>query len=864
MEAQRWKATVTRRYALSLFAAAFVVAASLEWAQRAAADDEAGPRFNRDIRPILSENCFKCHGFDPKQRKAGLRLDERSGATARLKSGEFAIVAGDAESSELLRRLEHPDHEERMPPADTGKVVSPEEISLLRDWINAGAKFEPHWAFVAPQRPSISEPAAGSRPAAAVDELIRRRLQQENLAPNPPADPLALFRRISLDVIGLPPVPAEAKAFAARFAEDSEKAVAAAIDDFLASPHFGEKWARWWLDAAHYADTAGYSVDYERPHAWRYRDWVVNAFNLNQPFDQFTVEQIAGDLLPNASVEQKIGTGFFRHTLSNREGGADLEEFRVKQVKDRTRTLGATWLGLTIECAECHDHKFDPITQQDFYQLYAYFDGSDEINIDAPLPGQAEARAAALGEYRQKRAALIDPIRDELEKVQAEWERRMLQAEADPGQDYKRGRLLELLGILWGKGEGEGQLEGIRIVKTPIAERSEEQQERLLSFFLGRGSLGLEEHFKRLKLAELKKALAELDAELPKVSRPPTLTSALVARESFVHVRGDFRSPGATVNPATPDALHERQNLNTASPSTRLELANWMVAAENPLTSRVIVNRIWEQLFGRGIVETTDDFGAQGRPPSNPELLDWLAVEFTENGWDFKRLLRGILLSDTYRQSCEVRPDLAERDPGNVFLARHPRLRLPAELVRDSALAVSGLLDRKVGGPSVFPPQPASVSAEGSYGNRWKLSEGGDRYRRGLYTFLQRISPYAQFQTFDLPNVNRTCTRRGRSNTPLQALTLLNDPVFVEAAEALAKRMAESAEAEGDGEGYLRRGFWLVLGRAPEPVEMQRLSNFRRQQIELFKAEGTENPERSAWVATASVLLNLDEFITKE
>ncbi len=845
---------------LVLVLAALGVVAAPGFVRLADAADDTTPRFNRDIRPILSEHCFKCHGFDPKQRKAGLRLDERAGATMKLESGEIAIVAGNADASELLRRLNHTDPDERMPPQDTGKVVSPEEITLLRQWIESGAEFEPHWAFVAPRKTNISEIVETEEPAAAIDGLIRARLRAQKLEPNPPAKPLPLFRRLSLDLTGLPPVPGDARAFAEQFATDPEGAITTAIDDLLESPHFGEKWARWWLDSAHYADSAGYSTDYERPHAWRYRDWVVNAFNRNQPFDRFTVEQIAGDLLPNSTVDQKIATGFFRHTLSNREGGADLQEFRVKKVKDRTRTLGATWLGLTVECAECHDHKFDPITQRDFYQLYAFFDNSDEININAPLQGEAEARTAKFDDYRKKRAALIDPIHDELEKLQAEWERRMLQAEANPGQDFKRDRALELLGILWGAGQGEGQLEGIRIVKTPLAERSEEQRQRLLEFFLDRGSLGLEEEFKRLKLAELKTALLEIDAELPKVSRPATLTPALISRETFVHVRGDFRAPGDAVNPGTPGALHKVGDNVLAS--TRLDLAQWIVAGENPLTARVIVNRIWEQLFGSGIVETTDDFGAQGRAPSHPELLDWLAVDFVESGWNLKLLLHTILSSKTYQQSCDVRTELAEHDPGNLLLGRHPRLRLSAELIRDSALAVSGLLDPKLGGPSVFPPQPESVSAEGSYGNKWKLSEGGDRYRRGVYTFLQRISPYAQFQTFDLPNVNRTCTRRGRSNTPLQALTLLNDPVFVEAAGALSKRMTEGKESEP--EQIIRRGFWLSLSRVAEPREVQRLETFRQQQVQLFENEKAANPEESAWAATASVLLNLDEFITKE
>ena len=818
--------------------------------------DDSAPGFNRDIRPILSQNCFQCHGFDSKQRKAGLRLDELAGATTKLETGKTAIVPGDGDASEILRRLTSNDPEQRMPPSNTGKEVSAEQVTMLRRWIEAGAKYEPHWAFVAPRRPDLdSEPRVNP-----IDALIRARLAEEKLEANPPADPVTLYRRLSLDLMGLPPDPNGARAFSTRFEQDPEAALERAVGEFLDSPHFGEKWARWWMDTAHYADTAGYSVDYERPHAWRWRDWVVTALNRNQPFDQFTIEQIAGDLLPNASIEQKIATGFFRHTLSNREGGADLEEFRVKQVKDRTRTLGSTWLGLTIECAECHDHKFDPITQRDFYALYAFFNAADEINVDAPLAGEAEARRAAIADYREKRSALIEPIRSELEQLQSEWERRILHAEENPGLDYKRDRLLELLGILWGKGEGEGQLEGLGIVKTPLAERSEEQKERLLEFFLERGSLGLEDEFRRLGLSDLKKALAELNDKLPRVSRPPTLTAAMQPRESFVHLRGDFRSPGEAVSAAVPEQLR----LAGHTGATRLDLARWLVAAENPLTARVVVNRVWHELFGRGIVETTEDFGAQGRPPSHPELLDWLAVTLVESGWDLKHLIHRIVTSNTYRQSSVVRPDLIARDPNNELLARQSRLRLPAELVRDVALAASGLLERKIGGPSVRPPQPASVSMEGSYGNQWQPSEGADRYRRGLYTFIQRISPYAQYQTFDLPNVNRSCTRRGRSNTPLQALTLLNDPVFVEAAGALADRMVRETAGGGEVDDFIRHGFRLSLGRSPEEEELRRLMDYHRQQTEFFKTEEIDDPSRAALVGTASVLLNLDEFITRE
>jgi hypothetical protein len=725
-----------------------------------------------------------------------------------------------------------------------------------------------HWAFQKITRPAIPAVRNSTWIQTGVDAFVLRKLENENIAPSPQADRQTLIRRLSLDLIGLPPTPAETAAF---LADQQEGAVPRLVDRLLGSPRFGEKWARWWLDLARYADSDGYLTDQLRPTAWRYRQWVVDALNADAGFDQFTIEQIAGDLLPDATVDQKIATAFQRNTLSNREGGADPKEFRVKQVIDRTGSLGTVWMGLTVECAQCHDHKYDPISQKEFYRLYAFFDNADEINTTAPLDDEWERHQAARPAYDQQRKELLAPIAEPLAALQAEWERKLLHADAHPGEDYRWDRAWEVLGLIWGGGQGEGQLEGQVIVKTPLTDRPAEDQERLRDYFLTRGELVDGEKWKELKLAEVKTKLDELAQTLPPLSRAPAMRRARQIRAAYVHLRGDFRSRGEPVTPGTPTVLGP--GLGQAGPA-RLTLARWLVTPDHPLTARVAVNRLWQQLFGRGLVATAEDFGSQGSPPSHPELLDWLAAEFMRQHWSIKAILKTMATSATYQQSSAVRPELKARDSENVLLARHSRVRLSGELIRDSALAVGGLLDDRIGGPSVRPPQPDSVSMEG-FENKWIPSEGADRYRRGLYTFLQRTSPFAQFVTFDLPDVNQPCARRERSNTPLQALNLLNDPVFFEAAQGLACRLLTEGPAETGRR--ISFGFQLGLGRVPTAVESERLATYFNQQVEIYRGEpaaakeaagggiaGVEDPVAAAWVALASVWLNLDEFITKE
>ncbi|MDZ4287459.1 MAG: PSD1 and planctomycete cytochrome C domain-containing protein [Prosthecobacter sp.] len=823
-------------------------------------------QYNRDVLPILADHCFTCHGLDKAQRKGGLRLDSAAGATMELESGTRAIVPGKVADSGLVARIFTGDANDVMPPKKTGKDLTATQKDTLQRWVAQGAQYEPHWAYIAPRRVEPPVVAGAEHP---VDRFVRARLEQEKITPSLEADRATLIRRVALDLTGLPPTPLEVDAFVNDGRSDAYERVVARL---LASEHFGERWARWWLDLAHYADSDGYLQDFIRPVAWRYRQWVVEAFNRDLPFDEFTIEQLAGDLLPEATLSQRMGTGFLRNTLSNREGGADLEEYRVNQVVDRAMSVGTTWLGLTAGCAQCHDHKFDAISQREFYQLYAFFNEADEVNFNAPLPGERERWETAKKGYDRKRAELLAPVAAPLAKLQADWEKRILETEAHPGVDFAWDRTLELLGLQWGQSLGEGQLEGLAIIKTSLERRTQDEKDRLLDYFLKSMPATYTAKAKELKLTELRNKLEALAKEVPAVTRAPGMMKARAQRTTHIHLRGDFHRLGEVVKAGIPAALPA---LPAGQAVDRLALARWLVSPQHPMTARVVVNRLWQELLGRGLVATSENFGVRGERPSHPELLDWMATEFTRNGWRIKTMLRQIVMSQTYRQSSVARPELAVRDPLNRLLARQIRLRLSGEAVRDSTLAVSGLLAPVVGGPSVKPPQPASVSKEG-YKNLWEPSAGADRYRRGLYTFIQRTSPFAQFVTFDLPDTSRSCTRRERSNTPLQALNLLNDPVFIEAAQALNARVTREALG-GDDESRLAQAFMLVLSRAPKAEESRRLLDYLNQQRALFEGDAAavhellqdngrpaNATEDAAWVALCSVLLNLDEFINRE
>ena len=751
--------------------------------------------FNREVLPILAANCLSCHGFDAHGRQAGLRLDTAEGAAAALDSGARAVVPGDAAASELVRRIESSDADEVMPPPDTGHRLSAAERTVLRDWIAAGAVYEPHWAFVPPGE---VQPPAGPRATHPIDRFVLAGLEGTGLEPAAPAPPETLLRRVHLDLSGLPPAPAEIDAFLAASRADPEAAYASAVDRLLASPHYGERQARWWLDMARYADSNGYSVDAPR-EIWPWRDWVIDAFNRDLPFDQFTIEQLAGDLLPDATQEQRIATGFHRNTQINEEGGIDKEQFRIESVFDRVATTGVVWLGLSIGCAQCHDHKFDPVSQRDYYRLFAFFNDQSEPKLQVAAVGidpvaLAAERAAALAAVDAHVAAHAEDL--------AAWEATL--------PEEIRKQLPK---------------PAVAALKAPAAKRSAEQ--RRVLFAAGPGAQA--EDFEALH-----ERFLELDEQFN--AGPTTLVLAELPkpRRTTLFIQGDFTRPAEEVSPATPDALPPLEASERRS--TRLDLARWLVSPSNPLTARVVANRVWQQHFGRGLVETDNDFGLMGSLPSHPKLLDWLAGELVRQGWSLKALHRLIVASRTYRQSSVETKAQLEIDPQNVWLARQRRLRLDAELVRDVALVASGRLAPRLGGPSVFPPIPDGATAVGQVKRAWKTSTGDDRHRRGLYTFVYRASPPPALVVFDAPEGLTACTRRNRSNTPLQALTLLNDPAFVELAAALGEVVAtEGVEA----------AFRRCTGRRPDAAELAVL-------------------EPLAPREQARVLLNLDETVTRE
>jgi hypothetical protein len=719
--------------------------------------------FNRDVRPILSDNCIACHGPDKEKRKAKLRLDVADESQSKIvDSGKPAISPKHPEQSELISRVSSTDEDEVMPPPKTGKKLTAAQIQTLRDWIVAGAPYAQHWSFIKPVRVGAPVVKLKSWPRNAIDNFVLARLEKENIAPSQEADRVTLLRRASLDVIGLPPTPEEVAVTNASWE--------AVIERLLESPHYGERWGRHWLDLARYADSNGYSIDAPRS-IWKYRDWVIDAFNRDMPFDEFTIEQIAGDLLPNATQEQKIATGFHRNTQINEEGGIDKEQFRIESVIDRVNTTGATFLGLTVGCAQCHDHKFDPISQRDYYEMFAFLNNADEPDM------------------------------------------------------------------VIGSGEQNSDLTEARYKVTDLA--------RQIEVFKQDSEKNAD------KIKEATAQLNKLRRALPKMPTTMVMAERKEPRESYIFIKGDFTRHGDVVGPGVLDALHPLKP--TTERTNRLDLARWLVDRENPLTARVVVNRIWEKYFGRGLVETENDFGSQGSLPTHPELLDWLAGELMDYGWSQKHIHRLILNSATYRQSSNVRQDLLNVDANNYLLARQNRLRLDAEVVRDVALKSAGLLTEKIGGPSVFPPQPEGVMNLGQSRREWKASEGADRYRRAMYTFFWRATPHPSLTVFDAPDAFSACTRRPRSNTPLQSLTLLNDQASYEFAEALAQRVIRERK---DDKARLSRAFQLCLSRQPSDGETERLQKL----LEEMRPDG----EEKSWATVARVLLNLDETITRE
>ncbi len=789
--------TITRRllWLSGLFTLACVFPATTR------ADNRSGPaagtvHFDRAVRPIFASHCFKCHGPDVK--KGGLNLQNRRAALKTLKSGAVAVVPGNSAASELIHRVTAPDASERMPPK--GKALTPHEIATLRAWIDQGAKYEAHWSYVKPVRPALPPVKNPSWVRNGIDAFVLARLEREGLAPAREADRATLIRRVSLDLIGLPPSVDEVRTFEADPRPDAYESL---VEHLLASPHYGEHQARPWLDMARYADTNGYEKD-DRRSIWPYRDWVIAAFNRDLPFDEFTIEQIAGDLLPHPTREQLIATGFHRNTMVNTEGGTDDEEFRIAALVDRVNTTMTVWMGTTMACAQCHNHKYDPFPQKEYYQLLAFFNSTQDRGrsnapfLEVPTPEQAARRRQLLGAMARLQLTLLTP------RV---WPALTL---ARPVQ----GQLLRL----------RAQEPATRPVTTLVMK------------------------------------------ELPK------------PRTTHVHIRGNFRNPGDEVKPGVPAVWHPlkiHQGVHTPRAPNRLDLARWLVDPNNPLVGRVTMNRLWARYFGHGFVETSEDFGVQGEPPTHPELLDWLATEFIDRHWSMKAMHRLIVTSATYRQDARVTPALAERDPFNHLYARGPRFRLSAEAVRDNALAISGLLTRKIGGPSVFPYQPDGIWNNPYSSDRWVMSTHGDQYRRGLYTFWRRTAPYAAFMAFDAPSREVCWERRVRTDTPLQALATLNDKVFVECSAALARRMV--TEVKGGAADRAVYGFRLCVARAPSRAELDHLLALYRERLQAYRRDpaaaramaagappaGVDAAELAAWTVVANVLLNLDETITK-
>lgn len=761
------------------------------------------PSFSRDIQPILSNNCYLCHGTDANTREAELRLDTEESARGILESGEF------------LRRITTDDPNDRMPPSDSGKSLSDADITKLRAWLDAGAPYERHWAFVAATRTPPPDVANASWPRNAIDHFTLARMEAVGLTPADEADKVTLIRRAYLDIIGLPPTPEEIDSFLRDERDDAYERI---VDDLFQSPHYGERWARHWLDSARYADSNGYSIDGERS-IWPYRDWVINAFNTGLPYDQFIIEQLAGDLLPNATREQRVATGFNRNTMINQEGGIDEEEFRIEALFDRVNTLGSVMLGLTLSCARCHSHKYDPIEHFEYYQLMAFFNDDNEPTLELPEQHHLDAQAEIKKDVQE--------VRDELEAY-------LLEAEADAIPAWEKTVTLDAVQAY--------PADARQALVTPSAERDDAQKKLVREVFAESDK----------KAVSLSRKIQRIMNKAPKVPSTMVLAARAEPRETTIFLQGDFTRKGDVVSHGTPAALHP---MPESAPKNRLGLAQWLVDPQNPLTARVAVNRVWQRLFGRGIVETENDFGLQSIPPSHPELLDWLAIEFVESGWDMRHLIRTIVTSSTYRQSSHSRSEVDSLDPRNVLLARQNRLRLDAEIIRDNALVVSGLFNPTIGGPSVHPPQPDGVMSLGQRNVAWNESAGDDRYRRGMYTFFWRGTPYPALTVFDAPTAQFSCTRRVRSNTPLQALTLLNDPAYVEMAQAFGEEIQRGGE---DDHQRIVYAFERAVGRQPTSEEIAILTDF------VDRERAATQDDTATWVALARTIINTDEFITRE
>jgi len=792
--------------------------------------------FSRQIRPILSENCIACHGPDEKGRKGKLRLDDEQDAK-RDRKGDFVILPGKPEQSELIKRIESTDPDDVMPPPKQHKTIAPAQLALLKEWIKQGAVWGRHWSYEPVVRPSV--PKNGE--ANPVDAFLAERQKQEGLKWSPEAAKQVLIRRVALDVTGLPPTPEEVTHL-------TKATHAEVVAHFLAKPAYGEHWARQWLDLARYADSAGYPSDPGRI-IWAYRDWVIKALNKNQPFDQFAVEQLAGDLLPNATEDQIIATAFHRNTMTQNEGGTSDEEFRNAAVIDRVNTTYAVFMGTTMACAQCHTHKYDPITITEYFQSYAFLNQSADSDKrdEAPLheiypPGVKTQRDQWMKESAAAEAAFKKP---------------------DP---------------TWLAGFDEWLAKKPNLPDKPLKDALAASKDKRTK---AQDNL-LRQHYVRNASLATKAQRAHADDLKQKIAQSAPVTVPIMKdlpadkrRKTFVQLRGNWQALGDEVGEGVPPSLARWE---ASYPKNRLGLARWIVSRDNPLTARVTMNRLWESVFGVGIVRSSEEFGSQGDLPLHPELLDWLAAEFVESGWDTKKMLTLLLNTRAYRQASASVAQLNEKDPDNRFVARGPRFRPSGEMLRDQALAVSGLLSAKMFGPPVRPMRPnmgLSIAFGGS--GDWQTSTGEDRHRRSVYTDTRRSTPYPSFATFDAPNRETCVIRRDRSNTPLQAFVTLNDPVFIEASQALARRLMKEAPTD---EARLRRAYALCLAREPDAAELATLQTLLARSLKDYRADaklaeqmatqplgpadkGTDLPALAAWTAVSSVIMNLDEFLMR-
>ena len=954
--------------------------------------------FSYQIRPILSKYCFACHG--PDKAKGKLRLDIHEGI-------KKSTRAGNAAESELIQRILTDDEDDVMPPHDTGKKLKGSELALLKQWINEGASFGEHWSFQAIQAPEIPKVKSSKAGLTDLDKLVVAKLEEKGFSPSPEADKKSLIRRLSLDIRGVLPSIQEVDKF---LADKSANAYENLVEEFLKSELYGEKWAAKWLDLARYADTKGYEKDRHR-EIWRFRDWVIKAINDDMPYDEFTEKQLAGDLLPKPDY---LATAFHRNTMTNDEGGTDNEEFRTEAVKDRVDTTGMVWLGLSLACAKCHTHKYDPVTIDEYYEIYSFFNQTEDNDLpdDSPLirmptDHQKAILAAVRKDLTEKKQTLDKTFSStEIQKEFAGWKEKLLARwtggklvsattqsgikiarekdrffieSASAGKDtyslkyelpagnYKSMELKVLADKrLPNKGSGldkngnfalsyiqvkllrdgqqitienealkadyeEGRMNAsftlkphdspnkawsvnkkqkenhflILKFKQPIEVKEGDQvlvnlvhnnkfhDKKLGSFDLAFSNVedNLKAYIRDVKKShkqlfiERHSTLKKINQEIAKLKNrekqnlgsltPIMRDRSKNLRPNFIHESGFFLNKGKTVKPGTPKFLH---SMKKDLPRNRLGFSKWLMDKENPLTARVAVNRIWAQIFGRGIVESEEDFGNQGTMPSHPDLIDWLALEFMNNGWSQKKLIKTIVTSSTYKQSSKVSAELAQKDKFNVWLARGPRFRMTAEMIRDSSLQAAGLLSPKMYGPSVMPYQPEGLWKSTYNTRKWVTSKGEDKYRRGLYTYLKRTSPYPTMTAFDAPSREICTARRIRSNTPLQALVTLNDPVYVEAAQAFARKLIN---AEKEDSKRIQLAYKTALSRQADSTEVEAITKLLKQRIEYYKSNkedalkmaqvplgkvpGNMNvSEAAAWSSVCNVILNLDEFLTKE